>query len=66
MSRGSSQNLGLHPRGSSNYEKQQPIIVQQLQAPPGPRIEKLKKKTNRIKEYLKRSKKMIFKDTQTA
>jgi hypothetical protein len=60
MSRGSSQNLVLHPRGSINYEIQQPTIVQQLHAPPDPRIEKLNKKTKKIKEFLKGSKKNDF------
>jgi len=53
ISRGASQNLGFHPRGLVNNEIQQPTIIQQLQAPPDPRIEKLDKRTKKIKEYLK-------------
>jgi hypothetical protein len=56
ISRGASQNLGFHPRGLINNEIQQPTIVQQLQAPPDPRIEKLDKRTKKLKEYLKASK----------
>ncbi len=48
FSRGSSQNLGFHPRGLINNEIHQPAIVRQLQAPPDPRIEKLDKKTKKI------------------
>jgi hypothetical protein len=55
ISRGASQNLGFHPRGLINNEIQQPTIVQQLQAPPDPRIEKLDKRTKKLKEYLKAS-----------
>jgi hypothetical protein len=56
ISRGASQNLGFHPRGLTNNEKQQPTIVQHLQAPPDPRIEELDKRTKKLKEYLKASK----------
>ena len=53
ISRGSSQNLGFHPRGLINNEIQQPTIVHQIQAPPDPRLDKLEKRTKKIKEYLK-------------
>ena len=53
LSRGSSQNLGFHPRGLINNEIQQPTIVHQIQAPPDPRIDKLEKRSKKIKEYLK-------------
>ena len=53
ITRGSSQNLGFHPRGLINNEIQQPTIVHQIQAPPDPRIDKLEKRSKKIKEYLK-------------
>jgi hypothetical protein len=53
ITRGSSQNLGFHPRGLINNEIQQPTIVQQIQAPPDPRLDKLEKRTKKIKDYLK-------------
>jgi hypothetical protein len=53
ISRGTSSNLGFHPRGLINNEIQQPTIVQQIQAPPDPRLDKLDKRTKKIKEYLK-------------
>ena len=53
ISRPSSQNLGFHPRGLINNEIQQPTIVHQIQAPPDTRIEKLEKRTKKIKDYLK-------------
>ena len=53
ISRGSSQNLGFHPRGLINNEIQQPTIVHQIQAPPDPRLDKLEKRTKKIKDYLK-------------
>ena len=36
-----------------NNEIQQPTIVHQIQAPPDPRIDKLEKRSKKIKEYLK-------------
>ena len=39
LSRGSSQNLGFHPRGLINNELQQPTIIQQIQPPPDSRFE---------------------------
>ena len=53
ISRKTSSNLGFHPRGLINNEIQQPTIVQQIQAPPDPRLDKLDKRTKKIKEYLK-------------
>jgi hypothetical protein len=53
ISRGASSNLGFHPRGLINNEIQQPTIVQQIQAPPDPRLDKLEKRTKKIKDYLK-------------
>ncbi len=46
----------FHPRGWINNEIQQPTIVQKLQAPPDPIIEKLNKRTQKLKEYFKASK----------
>ena len=42
-----------HMRGQINNEIQQPTIIQQITAPPDPRLEKLDKRTRKIKEYLK-------------
>ena len=53
VSRGASHNLGFHPRGLINNEIQQPTIVNQIQAPPDPRLDKLEKRTKKIKDYLK-------------
>ena len=52
-SRLASSNLGFHPRGLINNEPQQPTIIQTIQAPPDPRLDKLDKRTKKIKEYLK-------------
>jgi hypothetical protein len=52
VSRPSSQNLGFHPRGLINNEPQQPTIIQQI-TQPDQRLEKLEKRTKKIKEYLK-------------
>ena len=43
----------IHMRGQINNEIQQPTIIQQITAPPDPRLEKLDKRTRKIKEYLK-------------
>ena len=53
LSRPASENLGFHPRGLINNEPQQPTIIQQITSPPDPRLEKLDKRTKKIKEYLK-------------
>ena len=53
LSRPSSQNLGFHPRGLINNEPQQPTLIQTITAPPDPRLDKLEKRTKKIKEYLK-------------
>ena len=45
LSKGASQNLGFHPRGLINNEPQQSTIMQTIQAPPDPRLEKLDKRT---------------------
>ena len=52
-SRLASSNLGFHPRGLINNEPQQPTIIQTIQAPPDPRLDKLEKRTKKIKDYLK-------------
>ena len=51
--RGVSNNVGFHPRGLINNEIQQPTIVQQVNPTIDPRLEKLEKRTKKIKEYLK-------------
>ena len=43
----------IHTRGQINNE--QPTIIQQIQAPPDPRIDKLEKRSLKIKEYMKGS-----------
>ena len=43
-----------HTRGQINNE--QPTIIQQIQAPPDPRIDKLEKRSLKIKAYLKGNK----------
>ena len=53
LSRGTSQNLGFHPVGLVNNQMQQPTVVQQITPAPDPRLEKLEKRTKKIKEYLK-------------
>ena len=53
ITRPASQNLGFHPRGLINNEPQQPTVIQQITPPPDPRLEKLEKRTKKIKEYLK-------------
>jgi hypothetical protein len=53
LTRPSSQNIGFHPRGLINNEPQQPTIMQTIQAPPDPRLDKLDKRTKKLKEYLK-------------
>ena len=42
-----------HQRGLVNNEIQQPTIIQQVQSIPDPRIDKLEKRTKKIKDYLK-------------
>ena len=54
ISKPSSSNIGFHPRGLINNEMQQPTIIQTIQAPPDPRLDKLEKRTKKIKEYLKK------------
>jgi hypothetical protein len=44
----------IHTRGQLNNE--QPTIIQQIQAPPDPRIDKLEKRSLKIKAYLKGNK----------
>ena len=44
----------IHTRGQINNE--QPTIIQQIQAPPDPRIDKLEKRSLKIKAYLKGNK----------
>ena len=44
----------IHTRGQINNE--QPTIIQQIQAPPDPRIDKLEKRSLKIKEYMKGNK----------
>ena len=53
VSRPASQNIGFHPRGLIDNQPQQPTIIQQITSPPDPRLEKLDKRTKKIKEYLK-------------
>ena len=53
VSRSSSQNLGFHPRGLIDNQPQQPTLIQTIQAPPDPRLDKLDKQLKKIKEYLK-------------
>lgn len=55
ISSASSQGLSHH-RGLVNNELQQPTIIQQLQAVPDPRIDKLEKRTKKMKELLKENK----------
>ena len=43
----------VHQRGLVNNELQQPTIIQQIQSIPDPRIDKLEKRTKKIKDYLK-------------
>ena len=43
----------VHQRGLINNEIQQPTIIQQIQSIPDPRIDKLEKRTKKIKDYLK-------------
>ena len=43
----------VHQRGLVNNEIQQPTIIQQIQSVPDPRIDKLEKRTKKIKDYLK-------------
>jgi len=44
----------IHSRGQINNE--QPTIIQQIQAPPDPRIDKLEKRSLKVKAYLKGNK----------
>jgi hypothetical protein len=53
ISKPSSSNIGFHPRGLINNEMQQPTTIQTIQAPPDPRLDKLEKRTKKIKDYLK-------------
>ena len=53
LSRGTSQNLGFHPVGLVDNQMQQPTVIQQITPAPDPRLEKLEKRTKKIKEYLK-------------
>jgi len=53
ISRSASQNLGFHPRGLIDNQPQQPTLIQTIQAPPDPRLDKLDKRVKKIKEYLK-------------
>ena len=53
ISRPASQNLGFHPRGLVDNQPQRPTLIQKITVPPDPRLEKLEKRTNKIKEYLK-------------
>ena len=53
LSRGTSQNLGFHPVGLVDNQMQQPTVIQQIIPAPDPRLEKLEKRTKKIKEYLK-------------
>jgi len=52
ISQGVSQKIN-HQRGLVNNELQQPTIIQQIQSIPDPRIDKLEKRTKKIKDYLK-------------
>lgn len=52
ISQGVSQKIS-HQRGLVNNEIQQPTIIQQVQSIPDPRIDKLEKRTKKIKDYLK-------------
>jgi hypothetical protein len=52
LSQGVSQKIS-HQRGLVNNELQQPTIIQQIQSIPDPRIDKLEKRTKKIKDYLK-------------
>ena len=52
LSQGVSQGL-VHQRGLVNNEIQQPTVIQTIQAPPDPRLDKLEKRTKKIKDYLK-------------
>ena len=52
-SRPASQNLGFHPRGLIDNQPQQPTVIQTITAPPDPRLEKLEKRTKKIKDNLK-------------
>ena len=52
ISQGVSQKIS-HQRGLINNEIQQPTIIQQIQSLPDPRLDKLEKRTKKIKEQLK-------------
>ena len=55
LSSGVSQKIS-HQRGLINNEIQQPTIIQQIQSLPDPRLDKLEKRTKKIKEQLKENK----------
>jgi hypothetical protein len=52
LSQGVSQKISQQ-RGLVNNEMQQPTIIQQVQSMPDPRIDKLEKRTKKIKDHLK-------------
>ena len=55
LSSGVSQKIS-HQRGLINNEIQQATIIQQIQSLPDPRLDKLEKRTKKIKEQLKENK----------
>jgi hypothetical protein len=64
LSQGVSQKIN-HQRGLINNEIQQPTIIQQIQSLPDPRLDKLEKRTKKLKEQLKENKNSTSSQTQT-